>query len=195
MILTDTSNIYLIYNWSYNWPLCSIFTKSLLIVIVSVCWCIDFCILCVCFVMAVIHEIIYKNEKIHIKGFIIINKFKISNYIQKTTWFIYTVHPQSWSGCLELEDRKLAFRSDSVLVQNSIHIGNGQSGYCWLVMTKNGHTYFLNTSPWSVQFISIRRKIWLWKLHNDFWPSCLAARMEKIKLTNSQIITCCFRLL
>lgn len=83
MILTDTSNIYLIYNWSYNWPLCSIFTKSLLIVIVSVCWCIEFCILCVCFVMAVIHEIIYKNEKIHIKGFIIINKFKISNYIQK----------------------------------------------------------------------------------------------------------------
>lgn len=62
-------------------------------------------------------------------------------------------------------------------------------------MTTNGHTYFLNTSPWSVQFISIRRKIWLWKLYNDFWPSFLVARMDKIKLTNSQIITYCFRLL
>ncbi len=70
----------------------------------------------------------YKNEKMDIKEFIIINQFKISNYIQKTTWFIYTVHPQSWSAWLELEDRKLAFRSGSVLIQDFIHIVNGQSG-------------------------------------------------------------------
>ncbi len=66
-------------------------------------------------------------------------------------------------------------------------------------MTTNGHSYFLNTSPWSVQFISIWRKIWLLETFPgkkvDFWPSFLAARMEKIKLTNSQIITYCFRLL